>query len=210
MCQCPQSGDPHFYSKAKVEKQNIRWCQCPQSGDPHFYRAWRTHIRPDQRSCQCPQSGDPHFYKILVPEEAGWFCVNALSRAILISTSFIRRESDCYRFCVNALSRAILISTKYRRRVNMRKNKSVSMPSVGRSSFLPNPKTIATSKAVVCQCPQSGDPHFYNMQVNNWQPWIRVSMPSVGRSSFLPCPSGTGYFSRFPGLFLHVFFRIFW
>ena len=37
----------------------------------------------------------------------------------------------------------------------------VSMPSVGRSSFLQS--MVITSSAIkqVCQCPQSGDPHFY-------------------------------------------------
>ena len=58
------------------------------------------------------------------------------------------------------------------------------MPSIGLSSFL------------------LGEA-YYNNQGNIS---ALVSMPSIGLSSFLPHLFETSYFSRFPGLFLHVFF----
>ena len=64
--------------------------------------------------CQCPQSGNPHFYVLGDDVVMGVDkpCVNALSRAILIST-LTRQTYLRSRHCVNALSRAILISTIY-------------------------------------------------------------------------------------------------
>ena len=62
-------------------------CQCPQSGEPHFYVKRSCSVNFAASGCQCPQSGNPHFYKIT--DEDGNVvvkCVNALSRAILIST----------------------------------------------------------------------------------------------------------------------------
>ena len=85
--------------------------------------------------CQCPISGYPHFYKgTYYGYKAGKECVNALSRAIPISTFSTTydaeqylRECQCpisgyphfyfipmmtiHSACVNALSRAIPIST---------------------------------------------------------------------------------------------------
>ena len=60
-----------------------------------------------------------------------------------------------------------------------------------------------------CQCPQSGDTHFYKYIGIGPGDNDIVSMPLIGRFSFLPCLSRTGLFSRFPGSFLQVFFRIF-
>ena len=61
--------------------------------------------------CQCPQSGNPHFY---TTGDIGYLlkniCVNALNRAILISTDQATTSGEGVT-CVNALSRAILIST---------------------------------------------------------------------------------------------------
>ena len=110
---------------------------------------------------------------------------------------------------------------------------NVSMPSVGRSLFLRSTLTRmrqcrksvnALSRAIListgesdekeiieemCQCPQSGDPYFYEVAHRPSDDRKNVSMPSVGRSLFLPCTPGTGYFSHFPSSPLHVFFRIF-
>ena len=66
-------------------------------------------------------------------------CVNALSRAILISTDGQHTMPQTREDCVNALSRAILISTQCGPR--RRTSQQVSMPSVGRSSFLLKPTT---------------------------------------------------------------------
>ena len=86
---------------------------------------------------QCPQSGDPLFYRIQIP--IFWFVssrVNALNRANLISNvmkSYLWQRT--FR-CVNALNRANLISTL-------------------------RTLTITRQKRRMCQCPPSGDPHFY-------------------------------------------------
>ena len=62
--------------------------------------------------CQCPISGHPHFYtsawsRMTQPLPA---CVNALTRAILISTGMNEIQENLTEG-VNALTRAILIST---------------------------------------------------------------------------------------------------
>ena len=111
-------------------------CQCPQSGDTHFYGfPLRETLRP-MWVCQCPQSGDTHFYLGGKCNENRWSkCVNALNRAILISTNWKFMYGNC-RDGVNALNRAILISTAVMFLIRMR------------------PLSL-------CQCPQSGDTHFY-------------------------------------------------
>ena len=38
-------------------------CQCPESGKPHFYRLMKSGSGAESGSCQCPESGKPHFYK---------------------------------------------------------------------------------------------------------------------------------------------------
>ena len=64
--------------------------------------------------CQCPQSGNPHFYRIKLDNlDCVISRVNALSRAILISTKGTMNNLFESLNGVNALSRAILISTKY-------------------------------------------------------------------------------------------------
>ena len=62
LCQCPQSGNPHFYAYVISEILMVKGCQYPQSGNPHFYDA-------DVLSAICQTGG-----------------VNALNRANLIST----------------------------------------------------------------------------------------------------------------------------
>ena len=55
----------------------------------------------------------------------------------------------------------------------------------------------------MCQCPQSGFPHFYGRQ-NNWimASSGTVSMPLIGLSSFLRYPLGTRYLQGFQDPFL--------
>ena len=70
--------------------------------------------------CQCPQSGDTHFYEELHnASEQVIMGVNALNRAILISTSHLFNVQPKNKSCVNALSRAILISTMQSRRTRV-------------------------------------------------------------------------------------------
>ena len=55
--------------------------------------------------CQCPNSGHPHFYK---DDDSGFHtdveCVNALTRAFLISTSVITEISCLPKLCQCAIS----------------------------------------------------------------------------------------------------------
>ena len=94
--------------------------------------------------CQCPKSGEPHFYYPII-KDGYWLvieCVNALSRANLISTERYYYGIPFSIPCVNALSRANLISTLQTRIV-----------------------AIMVVFAL-CQCPKSGEPHFYKSFVN--------------------------------------------
>ncbi len=86
-------------------------CQCPKSGKPHFYAASASQTHEEVFWCQCPKSGKPHFYLCMGIVTMNWGrCVNALSRANLIST--IKENIDYITYVsVNALSRANLIST---------------------------------------------------------------------------------------------------
>ena len=135
-CQCPQSGKPHFYFLGLSTNSNkSEVCQCPQSGNPHFYVMTWDELKKKYGMCQCPQSGNPHFYVIGAVAAAVF---NMVSMPSVGQSSFLQQEvryAGNHFFCVNALSRAILISTK--KDVEL-KNLSfgVSMPSVGQSSFL--------------------------------------------------------------------------
>ena len=85
---------------------------------------------------QIPVSGYPHFYKYSsYGHRCIWPCVNALSRAIPIST--ICQEFPVAKGIrsVNALSRAIPISTRHSWRCTWRSS-NVSMPCLGLSPFL--------------------------------------------------------------------------
>ena len=136
-------------------------------------------------------------------------CVNALHRAIPISTYFwssFRRSSNP---CVNALHRAIPISTGDGNNVGVDVN-GVSMPYIGLSPFLQHLMwsrkslqqqcvnalhraiPISTSlcwciksDGLMCQCPSSGYPHFYFARSWSLQSAPEVSMPFIGLSPFL-------------------------
>ena len=132
--------------------------------------------------CQCPQSGNPHFYHCRHHLKGGPNeCVNALNRAILIST--LPSWNQLFKPLSGLVSAGIFqnILTIILNRGQM----WVSMPSIGQILFL---QTVI---------------HITRL-------YLKVSMPLVGQILFLPCPSGTGCFSHFPGSFLQVFFRIFW
>ena len=111
MCQCPESGKPHFYAVLSSYTTNVTYCvnalsranlistevgdldeldaakcQCPESGKPHFYVRIAALLILDEL-CQCPESGKPHFYRLWKEHQSlDNKCVNALSRANLIST----------------------------------------------------------------------------------------------------------------------------
>ena len=95
----------------------------------------------------------------------------------------IRSNLVNYFFCVNALCRASLISTSFTMMLEFLQAQTVSMPYVGQASFLPE---TAEASVIECQCPMSGKPHFYFpfyhilIKFTLW-----VSMPYVGQASFL-------------------------
>ena len=137
-CQCPHTGNTHFYAHQCVSNSLKEsgcvnaltratlistgylilecvfscLCQCPQTGNTHFYldAEWVAMLG-EFYEWQCPQTGNTHFYRYSMPHtDHKQGCVNALTRATLISTGDIdawetREES------VNALKRATLIST---------------------------------------------------------------------------------------------------
>ena len=85
MCQCPPTGNTHFYGKDKNDYVADSTCQCPPTGHTHFYieeiagtvKPYRVsmpsngqhsflHISSGKLkeavACQCPQTGHTHFY----------------------------------------------------------------------------------------------------------------------------------------------------
>ena len=84
----------------------------PFNGQSPFLRRNQLCHRQWIFMCQCPSTGNPHFYTPViggrVPLRVG---VNALQRAIPISTSPFPGAMKTSWQCVNALQRAIPIST---------------------------------------------------------------------------------------------------
>ena len=62
-------------------------CQCPMTGNHHFYALYGDTPITERDMCQCPMTGNHHFYATgqgsPIKEKQ---CVNALWRAIIIST----------------------------------------------------------------------------------------------------------------------------
>ena len=86
VCQCPMSGYPHFYGYERVAPAEKRMCQCPMSGYPHFYGSL-SRWRDCRINVSMPYVGLSPFL-LWVREKSGRLkkCVNALCRAIPIST----------------------------------------------------------------------------------------------------------------------------
>ena len=111
--------------------------------------------------CQCPISGALHFYR-----RFSWHCADQIS-------------------CVNALSRAHFISTRDEVE-SIVGYLNVSMPYLGRTSFLHRPDWGKGRIPFMCQCPISGALHFYgNPSASETEVIEAVSMPYLGRTSFL-------------------------
>ena len=112
LCQCPVSGGPHFYEKYEHTIASTRTVSMPCLGRTSFLHSGCYDHCPQQEQCQCPVSGGPHFYFI----EAWHYMKahNVVSMPCLGRTSFLPCSSATSAFsmvCVNALSRADLIST---------------------------------------------------------------------------------------------------
>ena len=138
MCQCRQSGNPHFYPDGQGRVQRVLdVMSMPSVGQSSFLLPDFKEIFFTGAMCQCPQSGDPHFYEKCSSDQ----CIDGgiVSMPSVGRSSFLRQElklNECFENCVNALSRAILISTSQK-------------------------GGIMAKRHFGCQCPQSGDPHFY-------------------------------------------------
>ncbi len=140
MCQCPLTGNTHFYSQRKTECFFDCRCQCPLTGNTHFYEAipddvvitfdvsmpsngqhsflqlWHF-LKQTILMCQCPLTGNTHFYAAKAAEAA-----EALER--------------------------------------------VSMPSNGQHSFLPISFIVVSIVLFLCQCPLTGNTHFYGQKIS--------------------------------------------
>ena len=111
MCQCPVSGESHFYAFFGSDVIADELCQCPVSGESHFYWGFLLLLGGLIVVCQCPVSGESHFYlRKTLSGSQPMNGVNALSRANPISTDNLIPE-EVFDYCVNALSRANPIST---------------------------------------------------------------------------------------------------
>ena len=186
MCQCPISGSRHFYASSYKDTTSAEVCQCPISGSRHFYGSPTNRPERAQTSCQCPISGSRHFYawRILAAACMDYWCVNALSRAHVISTNSMQSARSPHRTGVNALSRAHVISTRY----------------------------VADKMAnlLMCQCPISGSRHFYEKK--QMARTLRIPLcqcPISGSRHFYPTPQNCLILCGFPAPFLHIFVRIF-
>ena len=145
------------------------------------------------------------------------FCVNALQRAIPISTEGAKYEQCCSYGSVNALQRAIPISTPLQIRRLIASLDEVSMPFNGQSPFLLAQAfggrssvfscVNALQRAIpistlrkekqhgrcknVCQCPSTGNPHFYVPDARRHKensPGL-CQCPSTGNPHFYACKS---------------------
>ena len=87
--------------------------------------------------CQCPTSGFTHFYvKFSGNRLTATFCVNALHRALLISTDKKDEKGEEY--------------------INV-----CQCPTSGFTHFYKATETFEGKGTKVCQCPTSGFTHFY-------------------------------------------------
>ena len=85
--------------------------------------------------------------------------INTLSRAHFISTALEQAGVDYTRGCQCPISGALHF---YRTTLLLSwVNSAVSMPYLGRTSFLRKRKTSMNIYYIVCQCPISGALHFY-------------------------------------------------
>ena len=160
----PFSGQSPFLRRKSRGSENRRsWVSMPFSGQSPFLQA-------DKEVAEKRETG-----------------VNALQRAIPISTSSPPRRTAIRKSCVNALQRAIPIST-YHSKDPKERRKAVSMPFSGQSPFLQRFCKESRYFSYSCQCPSAGNPHFYFAGGYALAGGFNkdVSMPFSGQSPFLP------------------------
>ena len=137
MCQCPERGDPHFYTIWILQKRNGNGSGVNALKGATFISTTAGKADGSYRNvmCQCPEWGDLHFHCITVCKNGGaWNGVNALKGATFIST-LLKIMLTLPSGCVNALKGATFIST------GMMKHDR--------------------KKKTGCQCPERGNLHFH-------------------------------------------------
>ena len=98
VCQCPVSGESHFYRFQDRQHHNrLSSCQCPVSGESHFYEEQDLEAPHSEEWCQCPVSGESHFYEIEASgdidskEDVSMPCLGRIPFLLMIKVS--RRKS---------------------------------------------------------------------------------------------------------------------
>ena len=161
--------------------------------------------------CQCPVSGESHFYESTTPAEDNTgkqVSMPCLGRIpfLLLAYGVTRRSN---KQCVNALSRANPISTDCMG-IFYACFCKCQCPVSGESHFYPGEYCIKEVQYGLCQCPVSGESHFYDRRGEYYAPTVRfVSMPCLGRIPFLQRPSGSRINRASWKPFLQVIHRIF-
>ena len=139
--------------------------------------------------CQCPVSGYPHFYE--VPSQHFTQKQSDVSMPCLGLSPFLHGYKKCkgnHQQCVNALSRAIPISTAERKPLWIQMN--VSMPCLGLSPFLQQLYKGKEEMRYVSM-PCLGLSPFLRPKYRYSCHLCCVSMPCLGLSPFLRSPLGT-------------------
>ena len=206
-------------------------CQCPRTGNAHFYRRWIRESTMSLESVNALKRATLISTSTMSELYSNVWCVNALKRATLISTALSLLEENAkdivsmpsngqrsflldtatetesgevcqcpqtgnahfygsevsplyYRMLrVNALKRATLISTRRHQRRHQRRH--VSMPSNGQRSFL-HLCGLKMSSSSIVSMPSNGQRSFLRRYVRLGEaPGGGVSMPSNGQRSFL-------------------------
>ena len=185
MCQCPQTGNTHFYDYRSRLSLQQKLVSMPSNGQHSFLHEYNKFIGDIYSVCQCPQTGNTHFYEF---EELLWISTLHVSMPSNGQHSFLQ-ETVWKKFLlvkrVNALKRATLISTVKRRKCKW--------------------------KWALCQCPQTGNTHFYQQTVNSWiypSNCVNALQRTTLISTVPPQKPLLYKASRTP--FLRVIHRIFW
>ena len=89
--------------------------------------------------------------------------VNALNGLLLISSKQQVMSLNQKMDCVNALNGLLLISSGHYDNNHIFTG-TVSMPSTGFYSFLPQKMMELVNKFAVCQCPQRASTHFFKQK----------------------------------------------
>ena len=113
MCQCPVSGESHFYAFFGSDVIAEELCQCPVSGESHFYLpSCLTQIVVLRVSMPC-LGRIPFLLGLSFTSWRPYCCVSmpCLGRIPFLPAQSTELQSS--RTCVNALSRANPISTTY-------------------------------------------------------------------------------------------------